>query len=67
MTAKTKPINHRKNFLRGARAILQPNPRRQYRIPKRGDSARDAYAMQGDFAAVARDLTYTTEKYGKGK
>ena len=66
--------NHLNNFLHGAASVLRIAPRREYHIPKRGDFARDAQALRGDFANVAGDMSYAvnkymteaTEKYGAG-
>ena len=62
---KKQTINHRKNFLRGAAQVLVLMPRREYIIPKRGDTARDAAAMRDDFATVNDDLNYAVQKYAK--
>ena len=67
MAESAKKINHRDNyFLHGVSRALVLVPRREYRIPQRGDFSQDARAMQGDFVKVARDMGYAVRKYGAG-
>jgi hypothetical protein len=56
-------MNHLKNILVGLGSVMNPfGAYPDYKVPERGDTQKDVYAIAGDFKAVGKDLRGSTTK-----